>query len=298
MRCRPEVDRTLHPQRDPLSDRPHDVGWRKHDESGCDELDRQRQSVERPAADLVDRRERVRWSLTPQRRKLDEERGGVLDREWSRAHCSVERRNGVRSWRESEDPAPDEELRNVDGSCVRCSKLSRYNSSPVPLSRSAIAASIDSPPDSRTPIAWAIALGTRSGSVIGARPRDARVAVPRHRCNLECKAALARTARAGDLTSRASFASRRSTWRARRLSRRVCDGAPSGSPPKRLQRREVSRRSVRRAGRAGLQPERPSVDDAARPERTTRSGSSPTMSRTARVQLSALRARRHRSVMR
>ena len=77
-----EVDRTLHLEREALSERTHDLGRREHGEPRGDELDRERQAVE-SAADLVDRRERVGLKTDAAgRRQLDEERRRVLDREW------------------------------------------------------------------------------------------------------------------------------------------------------------------------------------------------------------------------
>ncbi len=180
-----KIERPFHLEREPLAERPHDLGWREHDEPCGDELDRERQTVE-PPADLVHRRKRVGLQHdAPRRRELDEERGRVVERQRLERQRLARSRGGAAcgSWRGSAGPVRGRAARRRDTAArARCSRLSRYRRAPVPFSRSAIASSSGSSPVSRTPSARAIALGHELGSVDRERDRrGARAARSRRR---------------------------------------------------------------------------------------------------------------------
>ena len=169
-----KVDRPLHLEREPLAERTQDLRGREDDEPRRDELDRERQPVE-PAADLVDRRERVGWRIDAARgRELDEERRRVVDREWLERQDVLGREAQRRTARREhlEIGRAIEELGDVDGGRREVLEVvEEEERAAFPRAESAIAAtSTRRPPDSRTPIARAIALGTSSGSATGASP--------------------------------------------------------------------------------------------------------------------------------
>ena len=254
-----KVDRALHLEREALVERAQDLRRREDGEARGDELDREREAVE-PAADLAHRRERVvpqdrRRARRRARRTASSHRRSTAARAGARARSTDEAESRLVA-STSRSGAPSSSSATCTAAGARCSKLSRKRSAPVPFSESAIASTSGRSPDSRTPIARAIAFGTRLRIRHRGEPDEVHGPLERGgRRHLERESALARPARAGD-RDEPDVAARRGATRCARgrpRDRRVGGGARAGSSPT-ASAAAGSRRAgrARGAGRAAL----------------------------------------------